>query len=416
MSWNIALNKFVELKNKFIESFGESELWNYESGSCIEYWAEKLGLQDMILPLHFTEFENYTLVRYNRYGDILKNLSKDVDFWSLYDGLYMECRSVVLDLHEERLILTPFRKFFNFGGNFEYSETAIRSRIQQAKIIEFSNKLDGSMISVRWLGTSAVVAGSMALDRSKSFRVDDSIKIIESQIGYLNLLKDFPDCTFIFELISEKDRHVVQYTSSMDGLYLIGIRDTTTGVEFPYKEVVSLANKYNIRTTVIESITLDEVLNKLNDKKSSEAEGYVLNIDGFKVKIKYNDYVLMHRLFSDLSSPNVIIQAIADDNWDDFRSKIPVSIIDNVNKVADIVFTYIDSKERHVNYWVGELGKLKFGTIKEYMLVIDSLVPKHLNYYVKMKYKHKPYNYLIKTTGRYLRLNEIENELKLLTI
>ena len=414
MSWNIALNKFVELKNKFIESFDESELWNYELGSCIEYWAEKLGFQDMILPLHFTEFGNYTLVRYNRYGDILKNLSKDVDFWSLYDGLYMECRSVVLDLHEERLILTPFRKFFNFGGNFEYSETAIRSRIQQAKIIEFTNKLDGSMISARWLETGVVVAGSMALDRSKSFRVDDSIKIIESQIGYLNLLRTYPNYTFIFEFISEKDRHVVQYTSDMDGLYLIGIRDTTTGVELPYKEVISLANKYNIRTTVVEPITLDEVLNNLNDKKSNEAEGYVLNIDGFKVKIKYNDYVLMHRLFSELSSPNVIIQAIADDTWDDLKSKIPVSIIDNVNKVADIVFTYIDSKERHVNYWINELGKLKFGTLKDYMIAIDSLVPKNLNYYVKMKYKHKPYNYLIKTTGRYLRLHEIEEELKLL--
>lgn len=41
-----------------------------------------------------------------------------------------------------------------------------------------------------------------------------------------------------------------------------------------------------------------KVDDEVDKKKSNEAEGFVLNIDGYKVKVKYDDYVRMHRLLS----------------------------------------------------------------------------------------------------------------------
>ena len=82
-------------------------------------------------------------------------------------------------------------------------------------------------------------------------------------------------------------------------------------------------------------------MNELDDKSSDEAEGFVINIDGYKAKVKYNDYVHIHKALSKLSSINLIIRSIADDKYDDLLSKLPIAYHDNVKRVAAIVTDYI---------------------------------------------------------------------------
>ena len=113
--------------------------------------------------------------------------------------------------------------------------------------------------------------------------------------------------------ISLKDAHVVKYKKEQEGLYLIGIRDVNTGVELPYRTVIYIANEHHIPTTKLFDKNLDEIMSELDDKKSDEAEGFVVNIDGFKVKIKYNDYTYIHKALSKLSSINLVIRSIADE-------------------------------------------------------------------------------------------------------
>ena len=52
----------------------------------------------------------------------LKHLVKI--FWDRYDGFYRECRSVVIDIEKECIVLCPFSKFFNIN---ELEETSIEN-------------------------------------------------------------------------------------------------------------------------------------------------------------------------------------------------------------------------------------------------------------------------------------------------
>lgn len=64
------------------------------------------------------------------------------------------------------------------------------------------------------------------------------------------------------------------------------------------------------------------------------------------MKLKYNDYVHIHKALSKFSSVNLIIRSIADDKYDDLLAKLPVAYHEQVKKVATIVMTYIDKTKK----------------------------------------------------------------------
>lgn len=153
----------------------------------------------------------------------------------------------------------------------------VRRRIKEASCVEISNKLDGSMQAARFYNGQIVMAGSQSLNKDTSWRLEDGYRMLMGQEGYQNMLKEHADKTFIFEYISERDAHVVKY--DVEGLFLIGIRNVEDGKEASYKEVLGFAEKYQVPTTEVFLKTLDEIIAELDDKKSSEAEGFVVNIN-----------------------------------------------------------------------------------------------------------------------------------------
>lgn len=229
MSWNTVLNKFIEIKKKFTEKFGEDSLWDYKDITCIEYWVEKLEnkeYENMISCLKFTEFNDMLMFHYYYLERAVKNgIVKSVeDLWNVYDGFYSECRSVVINIKENELVLTPFKKFHNINAVSWTKEDVIAEKIKQAKNVEISTKLDGSMQSARWYKGKVVVAGSQGIDRKKAYRIDCSYQIIESNENYKQMLQDYNEYTAIFEYIFLNDVHVVKYNKEEEGLYLIGMR------------------------------------------------------------------------------------------------------------------------------------------------------------------------------------------------
>jgi hypothetical protein len=103
-----------------------------------------------------------------------------------------------------------------------------------------------------------------------------------------------------------------------------------------------------ISKNTIEFELFEEVFNSLDKYKAHEKEGYVLNIDEFMVKVKCDDYVNIHRILSNVSSINLIIEKIANDEFDDMISKIPTAYRDRVMKVANLIFNYIKSIDKEI--------------------------------------------------------------------
>lgn len=400
ISWNPVLNKFIEIKNEYKKRFGivtydYKEGYTDESQTCLERWVEELSniefsdkyfeYKDLLSCLELNQYKNFLLLRYGRYSNIydgeIENSGEDL--WERYNGFYRECRSIVIDIFKDSIVLCPFRKFFNINELEETSLENIKSRIEKAYTIEFSNKLDGSMQSATWYDNKIIMAGSQAINPENSWRLQDGYRMIMKLPGYEKMLKEHIGITFIFEYISLKDAHVVKYKKEQEGLYLIGMRINKTGNELPYHTVITIANIYGIPTTNIFDKTLDQVMNELDDKSSDEAEGFVINIDGYKAKVKYNDYVHIHKALSKLSSINLIIRSIADDKYDDLLSKLPIAYHDNVKRVAAIVTDYIKKTEKQVREYY---SKAPLDNKKAFMIWVDDNVPKEYQGYCRSLY------------------------------
>jgi len=398
--WNPVFKFVIDIKNDYIIKNGtisyEQKEKNGKMLTCLEDWVDNLNnnvYSDMLSNLQINQNDNMVLIRYGRYSDVYggeEDITNDT-FWDMYDGFYKECRSIVIDVKNEVIVLSPFKKFRNLNECEENSLENIINKISYAKSIEVSNKLDGSMQCARYYDNKIIMAGSQSLDIKKSWRLEDGYnKLMESQ-NYVAMITENPEYTFIFEYISLKDAHVVSYKQEQEGLYLIGIRNVYDGNQMSYKDVISLSKKYGVLSTTIFNKTIEEIMEDTKKYKSNEMEGYVLNIDGYFVKIKCDDYAEIHKILSKMSSINLIIKAIADDFFDDLISKIPEVYMWRVLKVANIVLKYINNTKNTVEEYFEKAPK---EDRKCFMMWVDNNVPKEYLKYVKNKYLGKENNYI----------------------
>ena len=400
MSWNPVLNMFIEVKNEFIKECGKDALWQYgredSFTNCFSYWVWTLGnhghpkrhyYSKMIEPLLLNESMGMLLVKYNDLG---------ID-WNAYDGFYRECRSVVIDVLNDCLVLTPFRKFFNINELEETQLPIVQKKIECAARVEITDKLDGSLCSARWYKNDLIMSGSQALDTNMSYRLANYYHWMFNHSNAVQMIKNYQDYTFIFEGIFPDDVHVVQYNEQMFGLHLLGMRRVEDGVELPYKDVVEIAEKYDVPHVKIFDMTFEEAYqDALNDgRKANEGEGYVIDVDGQKYKLKYDSYVQIHHALCKMISPNAIIAAIRESRWDDFYSKIPVAYQPQAKEKADNVYKYVQMFDERVMKWYNLTRDFVDYTDdrKTFMIAVDKVVPKRYQGSVRAKFLGQKVDY-----------------------
>ena len=233
------------------------------------------------------------------------------------------------------------------------------------------------------------MTGSQALCQEKSWRLADGFKMLVDENKQMAI--DNPKLTFIYEYISLADVHVVKYTKEQEGLYLIGIRDVTTGRQLSYKEVAEFATRYNVPMTEIYNKTFDQIIKEVKTIKSDEQEGFVVNIDGHMIKVKGDDYVQIHRILSKISSINLIIESVAENRVDDLISKVPAAYRERVQIVEKIVLDYVKNMEAEVQKYFDAAPK---NDKKSFMIWAESNVPKKYKGYVRNKYLGIENNYV----------------------
>ena len=404
------LSNFTNFKNQL------EFLWNCYNGvyDTIYKNHEPLkNLLDVFTPLDITCYKNLALFKYKSFIALDEMEMFGYDFWNKYDGLYRECRSVVIDTHNLSIVLAPQKKFFNVNENPEMDVKVIKDKIKDAKKVEITNKLDGSNQNYRWYNGEVVGSGSSALNPAESWRLTEGYKLLN--INYVQMLKENPDYTFMFEYISPKNPIVVEYKKEQEGLYLFGARNVFTGKEMTYEEALSIGHKYGVKCTDIYDDSFEDILGKLDDYKSNEKEGWVIGIknnngDIFKAKLKVNDYVLMHKAITKMVSPNAIIKAIADGKYDDFYAKIPNAYRSIADDIAKTVHKYLYSMELNISAYYDE-AKNNTDNKKDFMLYCNNNIPKKYKGYVICRYLNRKYDLIkigpIDKNPGYRKLNEM---------
>jgi len=389
--WNPVYNLVIEIKNEYKEKFGLDTLH-------FETWLSKLNkdkYNDIFECLQINQFNEFILIRYG-----LAEMQEGM--WLDPNSIYRECRSIVIDLKEEELVLTPFRKFFNLNEVEENKLEVVEEKFINSSNVEIANKLDGSMQNARWYKGRVFTSGSMALDPNESWRLEEGYSMLDDL--YVKMIKEHPQFTFIFEYISLKDAHVVLYSNKDEGMHLIGIRNSCTGEQLPYSKVIEIANKYSIKVVNLENKTLQQLLDEMKEFQSHEKEGWVLNIDGHYIKLKCDDYVSIHRLLDKVSSVNVIIESIADDKFDDLISKIPDKYKERVNNIAGLIFDYLKKTSIKIKELYEQAPK---DNRKDFMIWVENNVPHEIKHYLRNEYLRKEYNLLKKGLLGYKRMSDL---------
>lgn len=334
-----------ELKNKFYNKYDVDKqciYYKYSYNSCVERWANELN------DKYYIEFfKNVTTTQLDLDDEVfvLFRYEQGCDFD--FDPLIRQCRSIVIDVMNEKIVLYPFDKFFNINEREETSFENIEKLLSAAIDLEVTDKLDGSMQCARWYNNRLVMSGSKSLKRDNSWRLDKGYSFIENDSNSLDLLRSFPDTTFIFEFIDKEDAHVVIYDEAESGMYLIGARDVCTGRHWSYKQLLATAKLYNVKHTNIEHVcNLQDLMDNRSKYKACEKEGYVLRIlkedhTDFFVKIKCEDYLNVHRMLNSIRSDKMVIQAVVNNTQDDLLSIIPNEYKEEVNDKLRIIFDYI---------------------------------------------------------------------------
>ena len=405
MSWNPMFDECIKLKEDYTKHFGIS--LDIDFKLMIEMMKKHmLPYNEIFDQVQINQCGSMVLIRYG-----LHEMGRGM--WEDKNSPLREARSLVFDIMTEELVLTPFRKFFNLNEVEENSIENIEKEIIKCERFEVSEKMDGSMQSYRYYNGRIIGSGSMALDPRNSFRLEEGYQLLTD--NHKKMIKSMPTITFIFEYISEKDKHVVPYDyDTQKGLYLIGMRNVIDGEEYPYETIKEVSEAFNVPCCKIYQYdTLQEVLEHLNKMTVKDGEGFVLNIDGHKIKLKCEDYLQLHRLDDKLSSPNVLIQAYAEGTIDDLYANMTPLMKEKNKDVMDTIEKFMYKMRHKIDMNLDEINTMvRFDGTKEennkkLHKFINEFVDKDVREYVRMTYLGREYNVLKSRGGKYRKIEEI---------
>lgn len=342
---NKLMEYVLDLKKYGLEtSVNRVELYSKKDySSCLERWGRERGSKkdiEFFDSVKTNQHKNRVIIKYDM-------IAVGRSLWADEESIYRECRSIVINVETEEIVILPFQKFFNVGEIPENEPKRLREEVQNAEFFEIANKLDGSMQNISMDRSELVLAGSQSLDPDQSWRVELGYSLITEEIR--NMVEDNPNLTFSFEMIHEKNPHVVDYSNRSNGLYLIGTRDKTTGEQHSFQTIVSMAKNYKVQTTEIENKSLDDILFEMKEHGGDEKEGWVMYIDGRLVKLKCDDYVFLYKAIEGLVSTNTIIQQVREDKYDDFYAKLPSTVKAQVKEVIENTLKYREIVQKKVN-------------------------------------------------------------------
>lgn len=409
--------KLIDIIKEVKNEAGKLPEFNYDKGNttCFQRWLKETNspYQDLFHAINIKQNVTKLLFKYKDFEKLFYNTDVNYhDFWNMYDGIYRECRGLVYDIKKEEIVALPFPKFFNIDEQPETSSENIQKLIQKAERIEFSDKMDGTLIISRWYENEVFSCLGGTLEE-KDYIIRYAKKHLDNE-KFQKLLHDYEEWTVLFECISPNNQLVVVYSEKDYGLHLIGMRNVKTGELKPYSEIEQIARKYEVPVTEKYNMTFDEILQSRKNFKHTDKEGYVMFLDGMLVKIKCEDYLLLHKMMRRHISKNAIIKAVVDNTIDDM---IAGNDDENIQKVIyetlEVIQDYVSKMEAKIQELYENAPKEKVDFFK-----YANELPKPYSKYVKFKYQNQPYSVLVEFQSEkavsYVRYADIEKRLELL--
>lgn len=253
--------------------------------------------------------QNYVKVNKHPEHDLyIYNYTQNAQFERVWNEITINCRGIVLDANNN-IIARPFPKFFNLGE--------MENQILPDTTFEVFDKMDGSLGILYWMNDAPFIAsrGSFSSDQS-----DKGNEMLHGKYKDSWPLLD-KSKTYLFEIIYPENRIVLDYGKSEE-LVLLAIIDTQSGEEFPLEDIgFPIVQKFD----GVKDIKTLSALNQNNK------EGFVIKYaNNFRVKIKFEEYIRLHRIITQISNLNI---------WEFLKDNKPFDEI--LEQVPDEFFNWV---------------------------------------------------------------------------
>lgn len=231
----------------------------------------------------------------------------------VWNDVTLQCRGLILDA-EYNIVARPFPKFFNLS---EHDPSEIPNLP-----FKVYDKLDGSLGILYFLNGEPKMATRGSFDSIQAHKANEILyKKYASIFSQLN-----QEHTYLFEIIYPENRIVVNY-GDLEDLILIEIIETQTGRDVPLSD---------LGFPTVKCFDQWHDLSEMRDLNIENKEGFVLKFDnGFRVKIKFDDYVRLHRIVTQCSSIDI---------WECLQNE--TSFAQFLNDVPDEFYNWVKATEK----------------------------------------------------------------------
>ena len=214
------------------------------------------------------------------------NYSKAAQYGQIWNEVTIQCRGLIMD-GKGNIVSRPFKKFFNY-------EQHTPDQIPNLPFTVF-DKEDGCLGVLYWVSNGdpyIATRGSFTSDQSAAAN-----NILYNNKELVEALRNIDrNKTCCFEIIHPSYRIVVDYKGRKD-LILLGAIDVATGedAEMPILPTATV-KRYD-------GINDYKELKKLEE---SNKEGFIVRFsNGFRMKIKFEEYCRLHSILTNVSSKTI---------------------------------------------------------------------------------------------------------------
>lgn len=301
---------------------------------------------------------------HKKYPIAIYNYSRTCQFEKKWDEVTLNMRGTVLD-DNGNIIAKSFSKFFNW-------EELEPSDIQNEPF-EVYEKLDGL------LGLLFHYDQQWHLATRGSFDSEQAIKGKELLQKYnLSLLS--PGYTYLFEILYDENRIVCNYDYE-DIVMLACIDCSVEGIE------VNIHNDYyQSNFNVVKRYDGINDYKSLKSLISDDREGYVVRFhSGFRMKIKGEEYVRLHRILTNFSNKDIWEMLKDGKDLESFLDRVPDEFDEWVKRtIKELRYLHYSIKERcgkiHDGFRYGKYGDVyPEPTKKEFAEYLKSNIDPYLH-------------------------------------
>jgi RNA ligase len=295
----------------------------------------------------------------NNKGLELFKYSLNCHYDKMWDEYTLMARGLILDPKNKKIVALGISKFFNLGEN-SYSIPNSSFNITQ--------KYDGSCIIAFWNDNQWNTATLGSFDSEQSQWAKKWL------LANVNTELMNKDATYIFEAIYKENRIVISY--NFEGLVLITAFNLETGFEWEYPAIVYEGKQLGIKVVDQHNYnTIDEMLEVCKTLDHNQ-EGFVVQfLNGYRIKIKGDEYVRVHRIISNVTPLRVWDMILNGDNLEEIEKQLPEELRKDFCSIKKILEDKIEATLKNVESFYQSTKHLTDKEIGLMLAVKNDILP-----------------------------------------